>query len=78
MTDMVLNDFDIAPPEVVQHAAHDFAAALAATPQFRAFEQAAYAFQQLISAGWFLGGRSATSVASAPAWGCSPGGGCCG
>jgi cell fate (sporulation/competence/biofilm development) regulator YlbF (YheA/YmcA/DUF963 family) len=46
MTDMVLNDFDIAPPEVVQHAAHDFAAALAATPQFRAFEQAAYAFQQ--------------------------------
>ena len=46
MTDMVLNDFDIAPPEVVQHAAHDFAAALAGTPQFRAFEQAAYAFQQ--------------------------------
>jgi putative FmdB family regulatory protein len=33
---------------------------------------------QLISAGWLLGGRSATSVASAPAWGCSPGGGCCG
>lgn len=33
---------------------------------------------QLISAGWFLGGRSATSVASGPAWGCSPGGGCCG
>jgi cell fate (sporulation/competence/biofilm development) regulator YlbF (YheA/YmcA/DUF963 family) len=46
MTDMVLNDFDIAPPEVVQHAAHDFAAALAGTPQFRAYEQAAYAFQQ--------------------------------
>jgi cell fate (sporulation/competence/biofilm development) regulator YlbF (YheA/YmcA/DUF963 family) len=46
MTDLVLNDFDIAPPEVVQHAAHDFAAALAGTPQFRAFEQAAYAFQQ--------------------------------
>ena len=42
----MLNDFDIAPPEVVQQAAHDFAAALAATPQFKAFEQAAYAFQQ--------------------------------
>lgn len=46
MTDMVLNDFDIARPEAVQHAAHDFAAALAATSQFRAFEQAACAFQQ--------------------------------
>jgi len=46
MTNMALSDFDIAPPEVVRHAAHDFAAALAATPQFRAFKQAAYAFQQ--------------------------------
>lgn len=46
MTTLVMNDFDIAPPEVVQHAAHDFAAALAATPQFQAFEQAAYGFQQ--------------------------------
>jgi cell fate (sporulation/competence/biofilm development) regulator YlbF (YheA/YmcA/DUF963 family) len=46
MTDIVLNDFDIAPPEVVQHAARDFAAALAASPQFRAFEQSAYALQE--------------------------------
>ncbi len=46
MTTLVINDFDIAPPEVVQHAAHDFAAALAATPQFKAFEQAAYALEE--------------------------------
>jgi cell fate (sporulation/competence/biofilm development) regulator YlbF (YheA/YmcA/DUF963 family) len=46
MITSVKNDFDIAPPEVVQHAARDFAAALAASPQFRAFEQAAYAFQE--------------------------------
>ena len=46
MTDFVLTDFEIAPPEVVQQAAHDFAAALAAAPQFKAFEEAAHAFQQ--------------------------------
>ncbi len=46
MTDFILSDFDIAPPEVVQQAAHDFAAALAAVPQFKAFEEAAHAFQQ--------------------------------
>jgi cell fate (sporulation/competence/biofilm development) regulator YlbF (YheA/YmcA/DUF963 family) len=46
MIPSVMNDFEIAPPEVVQHAARDFAAALTASPQFRAFEQAAYAFQE--------------------------------
>ena len=46
MTDFVLSDLDIAPPEVVQQAAHDFAAALVAAPQFKAFEEAAHAFQQ--------------------------------
>lgn len=46
MADFVLSNFDIAPPEVVQQAAHDFAAALAAVPQFKAFEEAAHALQQ--------------------------------
>ena len=46
MTDFVLSDLDIAPPEVVKQVAHDFAAALAAAPQFKAFEEAAHAFQQ--------------------------------
>ena len=32
---------------------------------------------QLISAGWFLSGRGATGVDSAPNWGCAPGSGCC-
>lgn len=34
------NELDIAPPAVVFAAARDFAAALAETPQFKAFEQA--------------------------------------
>jgi len=40
--DKALDNLEIAPPEVVLHAAHDFAAALAETPEFKAFEQAAY------------------------------------
>lgn len=40
MTNLVLNNFDFAPPEVVSQAAHDFAAALAGAPQFQAFEAA--------------------------------------
>lgn len=46
MTDLVLNELEAPPLEVVAQAAHDFAAALAAAPQFSAFEEAAYAFQQ--------------------------------
>jgi len=40
MTDLVLNDLELAPPSVVRQAARDFAIALAETPQFKAFEQA--------------------------------------
>ena len=36
-----MNELELAPPEVVQQAARDFAAALAETPQFKAFEDAA-------------------------------------
>ncbi|MGC8854959.1 MAG: YlbF family regulator [Halothiobacillaceae bacterium] len=46
MTDLVLSDIAIAPPEVVRHATRDLAAALAQTPAFRAFAQAAAAFRQ--------------------------------
>ena len=41
MTDHMVNDVELAPPEVVRQAACDFAAALAETPQFNAFEEAA-------------------------------------
>ena len=37
----LLNELELAPPEVVRQAARDFAAALAETPQFKAFEDAA-------------------------------------
>ncbi len=40
MTDFALNELELAPPEVVRQSARDFAAALAETPQFRAFEEA--------------------------------------
>ena len=40
MTDITTNDIDIASPSVVRTAARNFAAALAETPQFKAFEQA--------------------------------------
>ena len=46
MDDKVFDDIDIAPPSVVKQAARDFAAALAETPEFKAFEQAADAFRQ--------------------------------
>jgi cell fate (sporulation/competence/biofilm development) regulator YlbF (YheA/YmcA/DUF963 family) len=42
----MLNDIAIAAPEVVHRATHDLAAALAGTPSFTAFEQAAAAFRQ--------------------------------
>lgn len=40
------NDLELAPRAVVLSVARDFAAALAETPQFKAFEQAADRFQQ--------------------------------
>jgi len=40
MSDYALNELELAPPEVVRQAARDFAAALAETPQFRAYEEA--------------------------------------
>lgn len=41
MIDVALNDLELAPPAVVEQAVHDFAGALAETPQFKAFEEAA-------------------------------------
>lgn len=46
MENMIIEDLEIAPPSVVKQSAQDFAAALAETQQFKAFEQAAYAFHQ--------------------------------
>jgi cell fate (sporulation/competence/biofilm development) regulator YlbF (YheA/YmcA/DUF963 family) len=40
MNDYDLNELELAPTEVVRQAARDFAAALAETPQFRAYEEA--------------------------------------
>ena len=44
--DFIKNDSDLAPRSVVLGVARDFAAALAETPQFKAFEQAADRFRQ--------------------------------
>jgi len=46
MNDFVFDDIEIAPPSVVKRTARDFAAALAETPQFKAFEQVAERFRQ--------------------------------
>lgn len=46
MNDLVYDDIEIAPIEVVKRAARDFAAALSETPQFKAFEQAAERFRK--------------------------------
>jgi cell fate (sporulation/competence/biofilm development) regulator YlbF (YheA/YmcA/DUF963 family) len=46
MEDMVNENIEMAYPSVVKQAARDFAVALAETHQFKAFEQAAYAFHQ--------------------------------
>lgn len=46
MDDQVSDDIEIAPPSVMLRAASDFAAALAETPQFQSFEQAAERFRQ--------------------------------
>jgi cell fate (sporulation/competence/biofilm development) regulator YlbF (YheA/YmcA/DUF963 family) len=45
MADIKMNDIDMASPSVVRTAARNFAAALAETPQFKAFEQAYEAFR---------------------------------
>ncbi len=42
MDDMALDNLEIASPSVVRQAASDFAAALSETPEFQAFEQAAF------------------------------------
>ena len=41
MEDKVVDDLETAPPSIVLKAARDFAAALAETPEFKLFEQAA-------------------------------------
>ncbi len=46
MNDLVYDDIEIAPVEVVKRAAHDFSSALAETPEFKAFEQATDRFRQ--------------------------------
>jgi cell fate (sporulation/competence/biofilm development) regulator YlbF (YheA/YmcA/DUF963 family) len=46
MEEMAFDKLEIAPPAVVLQAAQDFAAALAETPQFKAFEKAAWRLQQ--------------------------------
>lgn len=46
MNALVYDDIEIAPMEVVKRAARDFAAVLAETPQFKAFEQAAECFRK--------------------------------
>ncbi len=40
MTDVAVNELELAPPEVVRQSARDFATALAETPQFKAYEAA--------------------------------------
>jgi cell fate (sporulation/competence/biofilm development) regulator YlbF (YheA/YmcA/DUF963 family) len=46
MDDPILNDIEVASLSVVKQAASDFANALAETPQFQAFEQAAWKLRQ--------------------------------
>ena len=41
MNDYELNELELAPASVVKQAARDFAATLAETPQFKAYEEAA-------------------------------------
>ena len=46
MDDKAMSDIEVAPPSVVKQAARNFASALAETPQFKFFEQAAERFRQ--------------------------------
>ncbi len=41
-----MSDIEVASETVVLQAAHDFASALAETPQFKRYEQAAFAFRK--------------------------------
>jgi len=45
MENTILNDIEVSPPSVVKRAAHEFASALAATAEFRAFETASETFE---------------------------------
>jgi cell fate (sporulation/competence/biofilm development) regulator YlbF (YheA/YmcA/DUF963 family) len=45
MKDSIYQETEISSESVVKHAARDFAAAIAETPQFKAFDLAAYAFR---------------------------------
>jgi cell fate (sporulation/competence/biofilm development) regulator YlbF (YheA/YmcA/DUF963 family) len=45
MNNKTLDELETAPPSIVLTAARDFAAALAETPQFKSFEQAAERFR---------------------------------
>jgi cell fate (sporulation/competence/biofilm development) regulator YlbF (YheA/YmcA/DUF963 family) len=45
MDDKVMDELETAPPSIVLKVARDFAAALAETPQFKSFEQAAQCFR---------------------------------
>lgn len=45
MTTLYVDELEVAPPAVVRQAAHDFAAALAATTEFQTLEEAAAALQ---------------------------------
>ena len=63
MDDKVFDDIEIAPPSVVKRAARDFAAALAETPQFKTFEQAADCFQQDQTAQQALGAYQEKQIA---------------
>jgi hypothetical protein len=46
MDDAALQGIEVASPSVVKQAARDFAAALAETPELKAYEQADYAFRR--------------------------------
>ncbi len=48
--DVVSNELELAPPSAVTQAAYDFAAALADTPQFKAFEEDAERLEALCRA----------------------------
>ena len=64
MDDKVFDDIEIAPPSVVKRTARDFAAALAETPQFKAFEQAAERFRQDQTAQQALGAYQEKQISS--------------
>ena len=55
MNDLLLNDLEITSPSVVRQAARDFAAALAQTRQFQAYEQAEQRLRDDLAAQRVLG-----------------------